>query len=260
MWLIIGGIILYFAYFSIIYLIAKRKGNYGYVDIAWGFGFVVYVFFATAYRFQTSDHILISQAVCFIVVILWGLRLFVHVMLRNYGKPEDFRYQNMRKKWEGKHPGLKAYVNIFLLQALLAYIVSLPITMVFISDSEKSVVTAYIGLAISLLGLTLETISDAQLGIFRKNPENRGHVMTEGLWKYSRHPNYFGETVVWWGLFIGVFLSDFGAYSLLSPLIITYLLLYVSGVPLLEKHDEGNPEYEEYKHRTSVFFPLPPKK
>jgi steroid 5-alpha reductase family enzyme len=187
----------------------------------------------------------------------WALRLAVFITRRNRGHGEDPRYQAIRARNE---PGFafKSLYLVFLLQAVLAWLVSAPLLGVFAYDRGTSWLDL-VGAAIVATGLVLEAVADAQLARFRRDPANRGRVMDQGLWRWSRHPNYFGEFCVWWGFF--VMALPLAAWSVVSPLLMSVLLLKVSGVALLEK-DIGarRPAYRDYVRRTSAFLPWPPRR
>jgi len=188
---------------------------------------------------------------------LWALRLAAYITWRNRGEPEDRRYQEIRAR---NQPGFewKSLYLVFGLQAVLAWIVSLPLLAVVAGGSPAGMVDV-LGAAVVVFGLVFETIGDWQLARFKGAPANAGRVMDRGLWRYTRHPNYFGEFCVWWGFFI-IALSAGGWWSLLSPLLMSVLLMKVSGVTLLEKDiGERRPKYRDYIARTNAFFPWLPK-
>jgi steroid 5-alpha reductase family enzyme len=192
------------------------------------------------------------------LVTIWALRLAGHLTLRNWGKPEDRRYQAIRARHS---PGFawKSLYLVFGLQAVLAWLISLPLLGAIASPAPLGWLDA-LGVSVVLLGLGIETLADLQLSRFRRDPGNRGRVLDQGLWRYSRHPNYFGEACVWWGF--GMLAAAAGAWwALVSPLLMTFLLLKVSGVALLE-HDiaERRPAYRDYVARTSSFVPWPPRR
>lgn len=196
------------------------------------------------------------------ITLAWALRLGLYVTVRNWGHGEDRRYQAIRARNQ-PHFALKSLWLVFLLQAVLGWIVGWP--MLVATASERAPWGAWdgFGAALAVGGLLIETIADAQLARFRRDPANRGQVMDAGLWRYSRHPNYFGETCVWWGLGVmGLAAGGWaGAWTLLSPLLMTVLLLKVSGVTLLEQDiGERRPAYRDYIARTSAFIPWPPKR
>lgn len=249
-----------FVFFNIFFVIAQLKKNNGIADMAWGLGFVVVA--VTSLLFK-GDYSIQALAVT-LLVIIWGFRLFFYIGLRNWSKFEDFRYVEMRKKWK-TNVALKAYFIVFMLQMSFLYIISLPIQLVNFVEVTLDL-TGYIivglGVFLWLIGFYFEAVGDQQLKNFKKNPENKGKIMSSGLWKYTRHPNYFGEALMWWSVWIVSMstLSITSLYGIVGPLFITYLLLYVSGVPLLEKKYKDNEAFQAYAKKTSIFFPLPPKK
>lgn len=232
----------------IVSLVKKRNDV---ADIFWGIGFVL-VAWTTYFLADKSN---ISALLVNILVTIWGVRLALHIGLRNRGKGEDFRYKAWREEW-GKTFYWRSYLQVFILQGVFLFVISLPIVFVNSRNTEFSVFSI-LGLIIWTIGFFFEAVGDYQLLQFTKNPENKGKIIQTGLWKYTRHPNYFGEVVLWWGIFC--FAIPFGFWTIISPIMITFLLLKVSGIPMLEKKYENNPEFAEYKKRTSAFFPMPPK-
>ena len=214
-----------FAFFNLAFIVAQVKKNNGLADMAWGLGFVVV---ATVSLIVANTYHL-YQLVITSLVLLWGLRLFFYIGLRNWSKPEDFRYVNMRKKW-GKHVHLKAYFIVFMLQMTFLLIVSLPIQLSAYVDQEIDLI-GYIligvGVVLWIIGFIFEAVGDQQLKTFKSNPENKGKIMQTGLWKYTRHPNYFGEAVMWWAVWIVSMstLSWINLIGIIGPIFITYLLL-----------------------------------
>ncbi len=191
-----------------------------------------------------------------LVLAVWALRLAGYVSWRNWGHGEDRRYQAIRARNEPNF-ALKSLYLIFVLQALLAWLVSLPLLATLAHPREWSLLDT-IGAALAILGLVFEAIGDQQLARFKADAANRGQVMDRGLWRYTRHPNYFGEFCVWWGFFVMALPA--GGWSVVSPIVMSLLLLKVSGVGLLEK-DIGarRPAYRDYIARTPAFFPGPPR-
>ena len=193
------------------------------------------------------------------VVAIWGARLSIHLLVRNAGKEEDFRYAAMRAK-RGHRFWLTSLVTVFLLQGLLVWVVSLPVQLSAIPDRPLGWL-AIIGAIVWVLGVVFEAIGDAQLTRFKANPASRGQVLDTGLWRYTRHPNYFGDFLVWWGIFLIAAESGAGAWGVAGPLLMTLLLVKVSGAGLLEKDIAvRRPGYADYVRRTSGFIPLPPKR
>ncbi len=235
------------------YSIALAKKNNGLADIAWGIGFILVAWFSF---FKFSDREFLSGLTTGLVT-LWGLRLSIHIFLRNHGKIEDSRYQSMRQKW-GSWQKLRSLTDVFLFQGILLFLISTPVIWVNWKGGEMWWL-AYLGLMIWIMGFFFESIGDYQLSQFIKTKES-GQIMTKGLWQYTRHPNYFGEVSMWWGIFLIATSSNFGWMTFLSPLLITFLILEVSGIPMLEKKYKGNGAFEAYKKRTNAFFPWLPKK
>jgi len=189
--------------------------------------------------------------------LAWALRLSGYILWRHRGQPEDRRYQAIRQRNE-PHFGLKSLYLVFGLQAVLAWVVSLPLMAAVASAAAWNLVDV-VGIALALAGLAFEAVADAQLAAFKARNPQGGKVMSSGLWRYSRHPNYFGECCVWWGLWL-IALAAGAWWTIVSPLLMTALLLKVSGVPLLEKSIvDHRPEYRDYMSRTRAFVPGPPR-
>ena len=192
-----------------------------------------------------------------VLLVVWAIRLAAYVTWRNWGHGEDRRYRAIRARNQPNFP-LKSIYLVFVLQAVLAWLVSAPFLAALGGRASWSLLDTAGVLAV-VIGLAFEAIGDQQLASFKRDPGRRGQVMDSGLWRYSRHPNYFGECCVWWGFFL-LALPVGGWWSVVSPLVMTGLLLKVSGVALLEKDiGERRPQYREYILRTNAFFPGPPK-
>ena len=237
-------------FFILFFILAIIYKNNSIVDIAWGIGFILVAF----YNIIESEKIEAYDIVFLFMISLWAFRLAFHIFKRNFRKPEDFRYRKWREEW-GRLFIVRSFFQIFILQAVLQLVISLPIIFIFESKKEISPIFFYIGGIIYLCGLVFETTADTQLTIFKKNPENKGKIITLGLWKYSRHPNYFGEFVIWVGIFIFSQGAKADMAGILSPILLYILLNYVSGVPMMEKKYAGRDDFEVYKKQTSVFFP-----
>lgn len=255
------NVLVLFAFYQVFFVLAQIKKNNGIADMAWGLGFVV---IAGSSLIQSGQWSLVSLTIM-ILVMIWGFRLFFYIGLRNWSKPEDHRYVAMRKAWK-THIMLKAYVIVFLFQGLLLFIISLPIQFAMWSgvtlDGPASIIIYVAGVLLWLIGFFFEAVGDHQLKVFKQKPENKGKVMTTGLWRYTRHPNYFGEAVMWWAIWL-LSIAGFGLFNIagiIGPVLITYLLLFVSGVPLLEKRYKDNLAFQAYAKTTSIFFPLPPRR
>jgi steroid 5-alpha reductase family enzyme len=242
-------------YAIIWFIVAVVKNRNDVADIAWGGGFIFAAL--TAYIMQGINE---TRAILVLMlVITWGMRLMLHIGIRNRGKPEDHRYKAWREEW-GSTYLVRSFLQVFLLQGFLLLVISLPVTMAITHNGPPLAVLDGIGFCLWLLGFLFEAIGDFQLLQFKKDPANKGRIMNIGLWRYTRHPNYFGEVTLWWGMFLICLAVPGSLWTVAGPLTITWLILRVSGTPLLEKRYVENPEYAEYIKRTSSFFPLPPKR
>ncbi len=226
------------------------------IDRFWGAGFMLVAWAGLWQSGTPVPHQLLVAG----LVTLWGSRLSLHLTWRNWGTGEDYRYQAMREK-HGTSFVWKSLFTVFLLQAFLTWFISLPIQMVFAQPVAGTLPPlALAGTAVFFVGFLFEGIGDWQLARFKAAPENAGQVMDTGLWRYTRHPNYFGDAVLWWGLYITALPTPGVGYTFLSPMVMTLFLMKVSGVPLLEKRmAETRPAYAEYAQRTPTFFPWWPK-
>lgn len=251
---VIAGILL-FIYMSGWFVISLLKKRNDVADIAWGIGFILLAWFSYFY----AGHSGIRGLAGCIMVSIWGIRLSGYIFQRNRGKSEDFRYQAWRNAW-GNLFYIRSYFQVYLLQGLFLYLISLPILFINGSVATPFTFTDYAGILIWVTGFLIEAIADAQLAKFIRLPLNKGKIMQTGLWQYSRHPNYFGEVVLWWGIGITGLGVPGGWIGLAGSLTITLLILFVSGVPMLEKKYEGREDFEEYKKRTSRFILLPPRR
>lgn len=227
------------------------------VDIAWGAGFVVVAWTAFAFNGETGAR----NWLVVLLVSAWGLRLSGYLAWRNLGKGEDYRYQAMRRYWGSRFPVVSLF-TVFGLQGVLMLIVSLPVQMVQIPGGPDGLVWLdYVGIVAWSAGFFFEAVGDWQLARFKADPANAGKVMDRGLWRYTRHPNYFGDFLAWWGLFLLALARPELAWTIVGPIVMSILLVRVSGVALLERSiGKRRPGYEEYVRRTSAFIPMPPKK
>ena len=242
-----------FVYMTIVFVFATILKRNDIADIAWGFGFILLSVLTLFLSDITLEKIIITA-----LVILWGLRLTAHVFFRNWAKAEDPSYKEWRNEW-GKYFVIRSYLQIFILQGAFLFTIALPIMVANTLASDGLGLFDVIGTVVWLIGFFFESIGDYQLLRFIRKEENRGRVMTEGLWRYTRHPNYFGEVVMWWGIYLIALSAPFGWISIIGPLTITFLIYFVSGIPVLEKRYEGDLMYEGYKQRTNKFFPWFPK-
>lgn len=227
------------------------------IDIFWGPGYVIMAWF---YYFASSGPGSFRNVLLCTLVTIWGMRLALYIGKRNIGKGEDFRYQEWRKEG-GKNYWWISFLRVFLLQGILLWIIS-SVLYIAMSDGQNFYVTDWdkLGVLIWSIGFYFEAVGDWQLAKFKKNPNNKGKVMNKGLWKYTRHPNYFGDALLWWGYFMFAIPVEGGWKFIFSPILMTYLLLRISGVSLLEKTlTATKPAYKEYKEKTSAFIPWFPK-
>lgn len=243
-----------FIFMVILFLVAQVKKDNSIVDIGWGLGFVI-VAFSTFFYQKGYDA---RQLLILTLVSLWGIRLAVYLLIRAVGQGEDFRYVNFRKAW-GKNVVIIAFFRVFMLQGFIMLLLAYPIIRVSAEQSNGLDLAAYIGLAIWIVGYFFQVVGDAQLKSFKKKRKSKEEVLTSGLWRYTRHPNYFGEATMWWGIAVILLPLQWGFISLISALLINLLLLKVSGVPFLDKRYANNKAYQQYKSETNNFIPWFPK-
>lgn len=250
----IALILLLFAYMSLWFAASLIKRRNDVADVAWGLGFVLMAWVS----FFLSDDSGARGLLVGILVTVWGLRLAWHIHARNKGKAEDYRYLAWRKKW-GKYFYIRSYFQVYLLQGVFLFLIVLPVLLINKSAGGNLGLLDFLGVAVWLFGFYFEAVGDAQLARFIKNPENKGKLIQRGLWAYTRHPNYFGEVMQWWGIWLIALSVSGGLLGIIGPITITFLILKVSGIPMLEKKMEENSDFAEYKRKTSVFIPLPRK-
>jgi steroid 5-alpha reductase family enzyme len=251
-YLIVSAAVL--VYMTLWFFIALLKQRNDVADIAWGLGFLLIALISFCRGGADFDRGLLTTT----LVALWAFRLSVHIYLRNRGKSEDYRYKAWRDEW-GKWFYIRTYLQVFILQGVLMLIVVMPVVIINVYRGGALGWLDFAGLTLWIVGFYFETVGDWQLSKFIKNPANKGKIIQSGLWQYTRHPNYFGEVAQWWGIGIIALSVPYGWLGFVGPLFITFLILKVSGIPLLEKKLEENPDFAEYKKRVSIFFPLPPK-
>jgi len=238
-------------YMTAWYIVARTRQRIDTVDIAWGLGFVLIAWGAFGLRPSTRSLVIA------ILVSLWGLRLASHIYARSKLTGEDRRYQEISRKWQGNF-WLRAYLSIFLLQGAFIWLVGLPIALATNWQLARWEWLTIAGSLIWLVGFIVEVVADRQLARFirtKKHPK----VLQTGLWKYSRHPNYFGEITQWWGIGLIACQVSYGWGGLLGPLALTLLIVFVSGIPPIEKRRAKDAAYRKYQQRTSALIPWPPK-
>jgi len=246
--------LLVMVYMALVFVLAQVLRDNSIVDIAWGLGFVLVAWFS--FFFFSPIHT--RKVILLFLVSIWGIRLAAYIFLRKRGKAEDFRYQAFRNKWKG-HFYLKSFFYIYMFQGILLTLISFPIILVNRSATSSLGIIDGLGVLVFWAGFLFELVADHQKSVFKRRPENRNRLMTQGLWKFSRHPNYFGESLLWWGIWMISLSVPRGWAGLISPVLLTILLVFVSGIPLLEKKYAGRRDFSEYKSRTSVFIPWFPK-
>ena len=244
-----------FSFVSALFILSVLIRRNDIADSAWGTGILLVT--GTGFFLQTEKNLLTT--ILFVLVTLWGLRLSVRILLRNIKKDEDYRYKQWRDTW-GKWFYLRSYFQVYLLQGFLMIVVGYPVLHASVyGGTEKIGLLTLAGLVIWCIGYFFEVIGDWQLDTFIKNKPALGVILSTGLWHYTRHPNYFGEVTMWWGIWLMVAGTNLSFLALVSPLMITFLILKVSGIPMLEKRFAGNIQFEAYKKSTNAFFPWKPK-
>jgi steroid 5-alpha reductase family enzyme len=242
---------------GVTFLVALRLGRHAVVDVAWGLGFAAIAVTAVLASEGEGDGIVSGLAL--VLTIVWGVRLAVHIGARSRGHGEDPRYVELLEKAPGNRQ-LFALRKIYLTQGAVMWFVSLPVQVAMFEHGEANLVT-WLGVLLWLVGFVFESVGDRQLTRFRNDPSTDGQVLDTGLWRYTRHPNYFGDACVWWGLFLVACSAWPGVLTVLSPLAMTWLLAKGTGKPLLEKSMASRrPGYADYVRRSSGFVPLPPRK
>lgn len=226
------------------------------VDVFWGLGFVAvnWVYFVLSPQGLPARKWLVSS-----LVTIWGLRLSLYILWRNWGRPEDFRYRRWRED-HGQRWWWRSLFQVFLLQGALMWVISVPLLAAQRGATERLTVPDLLAVLCWAVGFGFEAVGDYQMARFRSDPANRGQVLDRGLWRYTRHPNYFGDAVQWWAYWL--FAAGVGGlWTVFSPLLMTWLLLRVSGVAMLERTlVETKPQYKAYAASTSAFFPWLPRR
>ncbi|MBD3254590.1 MAG: DUF1295 domain-containing protein [Candidatus Lokiarchaeota archaeon] len=270
MWMImLYSAIVLFIYVLIACIVGTIKKNNGIMDIFYGPGYFVVAIVSFVLSYLESGVLSIRKIIVTSLVFLWAVRLAIYVFIRNRGKPEDKRYANMRERWKeaGKNVFFKSLTKIYLFQGLVIFIVVFPVLWINVSPAQPlegflsiGFITLVLGGLLWIFGFYFESVGDYQLYRFLNNPNRTKEVMDKGLWKYTQHPNYFGEVTMWWSIYIIAIGVPWGFIMIFSPIYITVQIIKVSGVKLLNKRFEGDDAYADYKRRTSSFFPWFPKK
>jgi len=244
-------------FMTFLWIISVIIRNVSIVDIFWGFGFVLasFVYFLQTEGFEPRKILIMS------LVTIWGLRLSVYLAYRNIGKGEDFRYKQFRRNYGEKRYWWISFFQTFLLQGVLMWLISAPLLGAQFYGKENQLgILDFLGVAVWLTGFTFEAGGDFQLVRFKSDPANKGKVLDKGFWRYTRHPNYFGDSAVWWGFGL-ISIAAGGYIQILGSILMTVVIIKISGVALLEKTlKEQRPQYIEYISKTNAFFPWFPKK
>lgn len=243
-----------FIFMNLMFVVAFLIKDNSIVDIGWGLGFIIIGCVGLLRHGQGT-----LQWLTFALVVLWGVRLASYILIRNRGKGEDFRYAAWRKEW-GSSVVWRSYLQVFTLQGLFMLVIASPLHVLFSTDESPLGWHVWIGVLLWCIGFYFEAVGDAQMMAFKNNPVNKGKIMSSGLWRYTRHPNYFGEAMLWWGIGLVAASGPIWYAAFIGPVVLTFLLLRVSGVTMLERKYEGNPNYAEYVRQTSTFLPWWPKR
>lgn len=243
-------VLAYLVLFSLAFFYGQKEKNHGLIDVFWGIGFIVGALASYLYGPKENKVALLIN----VLVSLWGLRLAYYLFKRNYKKPEDQRYVVKRELWKDNF-AFNMFTKMYLLQLVLNLIINIPVILANQKPAMNFNGLTYLGLTVWLFGFFFEVVGDAQLAKFKKNKKNKGKIMDKGLWSLTRHPNYFGEVVIWWGVFLMALSIKVNFIAIVSPIIITLLLLKVSGVAMMEDIMKDRPGWDEYAAKTNKFFP-----
>ena len=225
------------------------------IDLAWGAGFVLIAWVTWSLTSVSGP----SRTLLVSLTTVWGARLSLYLAWRNHGRPEDPRYGQMREHW-GALFWIASLITVFAVQGVVMFVVALPLQLGILQSNSGWTLLHPVGITLWMVGLVFEAVGDWQLAQFKSNPDNEARVLDEGLWRYTRHPNYFGDFCVWWGLFTIALAGGAEWWTVVSPIVMSVFLINISGVSLLERDlKHRKPEYVDYIRRTSAFFPWPPQ-
>ena len=251
------GVLIHFVFI----LAVKFKRN-DFADVIWGPGMLLASLGGLTFSWWLNPQFQMTQldGLALVLLAFWSLRLFFHLGIRTLSHDhEDIRYQKMRQDWKDSWR-IQSYLKVFVLQGILMLVNVSPVLWIIASPDQSLTAISFAAAFVWVVGFVIESLSDYQLTQFKKNPANRGQLIRSGLWGWSRHPNYFGEIVQWWALFLLALPLEGGIYTIIGPVMITFFLVKVSGIPLLEKNMQSRSGFEDYKKTTSLLIPWPPKK
>jgi len=249
-YLLVYLVILLFVYMTGWFCIALSKKRADFADVAWGMGFSL-----VAWTSMFLGHVTFYGTIVNILVTLWALRLMCHIYLRNRNVEEDFRYQALKKQW-GDNFKSSLYTQVFLLQGSILLIVSLPIVWIHTHPESLNTTVLFSIIPLWICAFIIETLADHQLVEFKKAPFNTGKLLRSGLWSYVRHPNYLGELLQWWAIWLMAAYLPFGWLFVLSPLLLSFLIIYVSGIKPLEEKMHKHPDFSDYAAKTPKLIPF----
>lgn len=246
--------IIVLSYMLVAFFVASGKENNGVADVAWGVGFIIAAFSSLSFNGVVTERKLLVS----LLVFLWGLRLSSYLWIRMHGKQEEWRHRARRAQW-GRFASIRSFFQVFMVQGVLLLVVALPVIFVNTYSETGLGWLDLLGVLLWSAGFIIESVADYQLFRFKRSEKNKDRILTDGLWRFSRHPNYFGEALMWWGIFV-IALSVPGGYATaFGPILLTLLLLRVSGIPVAERRFQGDPDYEQYRKRTNAFIPWFPR-
>lgn len=254
--LALAGLSVALGMMTLVWIVSLWKRDASIIDIFWGAGFALLTWWYLISVGQPTTRAYLVTG----LVTVWGGRLSLYILWRNWGEDEDYRYQEMRARHPKTFPW-RSLVTVFWLQAVLLWAIAIPLLQAVISSGPSALTWLdVLGALVFAVGFGFEAVGDWQLARFKRDPHNKGEVLDRGLWRLTRHPNYFGDAAVWWGLFLIAAATPGSLWTIYSPAVMTFLLMRVSGVSLLEQRlREAKPAYRDYVERTSAFFPWFPK-
>lgn len=251
------ALLVIFIMMSLLWLVSVIIKNVSIVDMFWGAGFVL----TSGFYFLNTEGLMLRKVIIMSLVAIWGLRLSFYVAWRNHGKGEDFRYKEFRRNYGEKRYWWISFFQVFMLQGILMWLISAPLLGAQYFGHDRSLgLLDFVGMLFWVTGIAFEAGGDFQLAAFKADPLNKGKVLDKGFWRYTRHPNYFGDSSAWWG-YAFICLGAGSIVPIIGSLLMTLMIIKVSGVALLEKSlSVQKPEYSEYIRKTSAFIPWFPKK